>query len=145
MGTTDPGPRDHLVTRALERALTDLDAELVDEHSLDAAEAPDRLARHAMAELRVNLDGEDSADAQAERVNAIVRTFAGGDEPDAQVSLPARVLQGIRAGHRSATWCRCHRRRQRRSVRAICSSMPRGSPMSARSCAPSSRPPIPST
>ena len=96
MGTTDPGPRDHLVTRALERALTDLDAELVDEHSLDAAEAPDRLARHAMAELRVNLDGEDSADAQAERVNAIVRTFAGGDEPDAQVSLPARVLQGIK-------------------------------------------------
>jgi superfamily II DNA or RNA helicase/HKD family nuclease len=96
MGTTDPGPRDHLVTRALERALTDLDAELVDEHPPDAAEAPDRLARHAMAELRVNLDGEDSADVQAERVNEIVRTFADGDQPDAQVSLPARVLQGIK-------------------------------------------------
>jgi HKD family nuclease len=76
--------------------LTDLDAELVDEHPLDAAEAPDRLARHAMGELRVNLDGEDSADAQAERVNAVLRTFAGGDEPDAQICLPARVLQGIK-------------------------------------------------
>jgi superfamily II DNA or RNA helicase/HKD family nuclease len=96
MGTADPGPRDHLVTRALERALTDLDAELVDEHPLDPAEAPDRLARHAMRELRLNLDGEDSSDAQAERVNAIMRTFAGGDEPAAQVSLPARVLQGIK-------------------------------------------------
>ena len=96
MGTTDPGPRDHLVTRALERALTALDAELLDEHPLDPSEAPDRLARHAMAELRVNLDGEDSADAQAERVNSIVRTFADGDEPDPQVSLPARVLQGIK-------------------------------------------------
>jgi superfamily II DNA or RNA helicase/HKD family nuclease len=97
MSTTDPGPRDHLVTRALERALTDLDSELVDEHPLDAAEAPERLARHAMAELRVTLDGEDASDEQAERVNAIVRTFADGDEPDAQVSLPARVLQGIKA------------------------------------------------
>jgi HKD family nuclease len=96
MGTTDPGPRDHLVTRALERALTDLDAELIDEQPLDAAEAPDRLARHAMGELRVNLGDNDSADAQAERVNAIVRTFADGDQPDAQVSLPARVLQGIK-------------------------------------------------
>ena len=83
MAATDPGPRDHLVTRALERALTALDPEVLDEHPLDPAEAPDRLARHAMAELRVNLDGEDSADAQAERVNAIVRTFADGDEPDA--------------------------------------------------------------
>src|SRR5829696_5444373 len=96
MGRTEPGPRDHLVTRALERALADLDAELLDEHPLDTAEAPDRLARHAMAELRVHLEDEDSADAQAKRVNAIVRTFADGDEPDARVSLPARVLQGIK-------------------------------------------------
>ena len=36
MGTTDPGPRDHLVTRALERTLTDLDAELLDEHPLES-------------------------------------------------------------------------------------------------------------
>jgi len=52
MTDTDPGPRDHLITRALERALSALASEVRDEAALDAAEAPERLARHAMDELR---------------------------------------------------------------------------------------------
>jgi HKD family nuclease len=96
MAAMDPGPRDHLVTRALERDLSTIDAEAVDEKSLDPAEAADRLARHAMGELRVGLDGEDSADTQAERVNALLRGFEGRDELDTEVALPARILQGIK-------------------------------------------------
>ena len=96
MAATDPGPRDHLITRALERDLSALDAEVVDEQPLDPAEAPDRLARHAMGELRVALDGEDSADAQAARVNALLCGFDQPDQVDREVALPARVLQGIK-------------------------------------------------
>jgi superfamily II DNA or RNA helicase/HKD family nuclease len=96
MAATDPGPRDHLITRALERNLSVLDTEVLDEQPLDAADAPNRLARHAMGELRVALDGEESADAQAERVNALLRGFDQSDELDSEVALPARVLQGIK-------------------------------------------------
>src|SRR4051812_31015113 len=98
MAATDPGPRDHLVTRALERALNALDAEVLDQKALDSAEAPERLARHAMGELRVALDTEESADAQAERVNDLLRAVDRDviGELDAEVALPARVLQGIR-------------------------------------------------
>src|SRR4051794_3836813 len=96
MAATDPGPRDHLITRALECDLSALDAEVLDEQPLDPPEASDRLARHAMGELRVALDGAESADAQAERVNALLRSFDQSDELDAEVALPARVLQGIK-------------------------------------------------
>src|SRR4051812_33074692 len=96
MSVNEPGPRDHLITRAMERALRRVDPEVLDQVPLDRAEAPERLARHAMSEIRVNLDGGESADAQAKRVNAIVRSLEASDHPDAQVSLPARVLQGIK-------------------------------------------------
>src|SRR3954453_7242609 len=96
MSVTEPGPRDHLVTRAIERALTRVDPEVLDEIPLDPAEAPERLARHAMSEIRVSLDSEESANTQAERVNAIVRSFDASDQRDAEISLPARVLLGIR-------------------------------------------------
>jgi superfamily II DNA or RNA helicase/HKD family nuclease len=96
MAATDPGPRDHLITRALECDLSALDAEVLDEQPLDPAEAPDRLARHAMGELQVALDGAESADAQAERVNALLRGFDPSDELGGEVALPARVLQGIK-------------------------------------------------
>src|SRR5262245_7825579 len=95
MASIDPGPRDHLITRALERDLAALAAEILDESLLDAAEAPDRLARHAMEELRRELRIEKAADVQARTVNEILRRFApsaGG----AEVALPARVLHGIR-------------------------------------------------
>ena len=97
MASTDPGPRDHLITRALERDLAEVAAEALDESPLDAAEAPDRLARHAMDELRRELRVEGAAaDVQARTVNEILRTFAPGAGSDAEVALPARVLQGIR-------------------------------------------------
>lgn len=96
MAATDPGPRDHIVTRSLERDLRSLDAEVIDELPLDPAEAPDRLARHAMGELRVALEGDESADSQAKRVNALLQAFDESDELHAEVALPARVLQGIK-------------------------------------------------
>ena len=52
MSATEPGPRDHLITRRLGRDLRGLAPDVIDESPLDAAEAPDRLARHAMDELR---------------------------------------------------------------------------------------------
>jgi hypothetical protein len=70
MASLEPGPRDHLITLSLRRSLDDLDPEVIDEGALDAAEAPDRLARHAAGELRRDLAGDDSADGQAERTNA---------------------------------------------------------------------------
>ena len=97
MTSTDPGPRDHLITRALERDLAELSAEALDESPLDAAEAPERLARHAMDELRRELRaGEASADSQARRLNEVLRSFASGADCEAEVALPARVLQGIK-------------------------------------------------
>ena len=97
MAATDPGPRDHLITRGLERDLSALEPDVVDEQPLDAAEAPDRLARHAMGELRVALDGDESTDVKADRVNALLRTFEQeGNERDAEIALPARVLHGIK-------------------------------------------------
>lgn len=96
MGTTEPGPRDHLVTRRLERDLNDLAPDVLDETPLDRAEAPHRLARHVMDELRRELGAEDdSADEQAGRVNDLLRGVVG-DGVGADVMLPARVLQGIK-------------------------------------------------
>lgn len=73
MASTDPGPRDHLITRALERDLAGVAAEVLDEAPLDAAEAPDRLARHVMDELRreLRVDGA-AAEVQARAVNEIL-------------------------------------------------------------------------
>ena len=65
MDSLAPGPRDHLITSALERALAELDPELLISDALDPAEAPERLARHLMAEVRRALADQDSADAQA--------------------------------------------------------------------------------
>jgi HKD family nuclease len=96
MAATDPGPRDHLITRALERDLAAIARDVLEESPLDAAEAPERLARHAMAELRRELGAEDeSADAQARRVNELLGSLAG-DSVDGKVALPARLLQGIK-------------------------------------------------
>jgi hypothetical protein len=91
-----PGPRDHLLTRALREAIAGLDPELISEDALDAAEAPERLARHLMAEVRRALDGDESADDQTERVNALLAEALPAEEAGpAEVELPARILQGI--------------------------------------------------
>jgi len=96
MGATDPGPRDHLVTRRLERELTGLAPEVIDEQLLDPAEAPDRLARHAMHELSRGLAGDEASDHQASRVNKLLGAFTANQADEANVSLPARILQGIK-------------------------------------------------
>lgn len=93
----EPGPRDHLITRALQRELESLEPELIDAAPLDAAEGPNRLARHAMEELRRDLAGVDLAETQTERVNALLATLEAEDAIDAQVVSPPRVLQGVQS------------------------------------------------
>ena len=96
MSSTEPGPRDHLITRALRRELDDLEPEVRVESLLGAAEAPERLARHAMAEVKRELGGEESADEQARRVNRVLRDFAGPYVEDGEIACPPRVLEGIK-------------------------------------------------
>lgn len=96
LSDTRPGPRDHVLTRALREAIAELDPELIHESALDPAEAPTRLARHLVTEIQRALTGEESADTQAERVNALLNRALPPEESDpAQVELPARILQGI--------------------------------------------------
>lgn len=85
------------MTRALREAIAGLDPELVSVAKLDSAEAPERLARHLMAEVRCALEAEEeSADAAAERVNALLsRALPEGEAEAAGIELPARILQGI--------------------------------------------------
>ena len=97
MSATDPGPRDHLVTRALRVMLDQVEAELLLEESLDPAEGPERLARHAMEQIRRDLAAEESSDTQASRVNALLGDLADGDAEDLKLEIPPQVLLGIRA------------------------------------------------
>ncbi|HLI61374.1 MAG TPA: hypothetical protein VKV21_17075 [Solirubrobacteraceae bacterium] len=94
-----PGPRDHLITRALEQLLRQLGGEFRTDIRLDPAEGPERLARHAMAEIARQLAADDDADTQAARVNELLRRIVAGDDDWAQseVVLPATVLTGIKA------------------------------------------------
>jgi superfamily II DNA or RNA helicase/HKD family nuclease len=96
MSSVEPGPRDHLVTRGLERELEAVEPEAIETARLDAAEAPDRLARHAMDELRRSLSGDASADDQARRTNAVLEQIAPGNIESIGIAEPARVLQGIK-------------------------------------------------
>lgn len=94
-----PGPRDHLMTRALARLLEQVDPAFWQDVSLDPAEGPERLARHAMAEIARRLALDDTADGQAGTVNELLRQVAADEESweNAEVVLPARVLAGIKA------------------------------------------------
>src|ERR1035437_9787786 len=96
-----PGPRDHLVTRELAQGLERLDPEVRVEAPLDPVEGPARLARHAMREVERELAVDETAEAQAERLNGVLRQLAGDGEAalPAEVALPPRVLYGIK--HRS--------------------------------------------
>lgn len=93
-----PGPRDHLITRALERLLERLGDEFRQDVALDAAEGPERLARHAMAEIARQLAADEDADTQATRVNALLRRIVADDDDwaNSELVLPARVLSGIK-------------------------------------------------
>lgn len=93
MSNLTPGPRDHLITRLLARRLAGLAPELLVDGQLDAAEAPERLARHAMDEIRRSLDSqEEDAARQVERVN---RLLADVGDDDAAVESPPRILHGV--------------------------------------------------
>ena len=96
MAPIEPGPRDHLITRALERDLSQLEPELRDEQALDDGEARTRLARHGMDEISRQLDPDEPADKQAQRVNAALRDLASTDSRESEVALPARLLKGIK-------------------------------------------------
>jgi len=96
MAFRDPGPRDHLVTRALERELEPLADDVLDERPLDPVEGPERLARHAAAELRLGLGDHSEAADQAQQINDVLYDLAADGEDGALISLPPRVLYGIR-------------------------------------------------
>ena len=91
-----PGLRDELVTAAADEALSRLDVELVELADLDAAEAPERFARHAAAVIARMLesmrDADASAESQALAVNEILARIADADV----VHVPPSVLTGIR-------------------------------------------------
>src|SRR6185437_4631297 len=63
---------------------------------LDPAEGPERLARHAMKEIRRDLAGVDSADDQAQQLNGLLADL-DDDASDALLEIPPRVLTGIKA------------------------------------------------
>jgi PLD-like domain/Type III restriction enzyme, res subunit len=99
---TAPGPRDHLITQALEQELDGLDAEVRVEKPLDPAEGPARLARHAMQEIERELARDESAGSQAERLNGMLRELVGEGQEQLgpEVALPPRVLYGIKGRSR---------------------------------------------
>jgi len=94
-----PGPRDHLITRALARLLEQVDPAFWQDVPLDPAEGPERLARHAMAEIARRLVADDTADVQAGKVNDLLRQVVLDEESweAAEVMVPARILAGIKA------------------------------------------------
>jgi hypothetical protein len=115
-----PGPRDHLITRALERLLQQLDHGFRQDYALDPAEASERLARHAMAEIARQLAGDDGADSQAARLNDLLRHFVSDADDWAQTEIvvPARVLSGIKPRSPLGAPVDLPPHRQRRSARA---------------------------
>ncbi len=93
MSDVTPGPRDHLITRLLARRLEAVAPDLLLAESLDSAEAAERLARHAMDEIRRGLGAEDEdAVQQTDRVNQLLR---GVSDADAAVESPPRILHGV--------------------------------------------------
>jgi len=95
MEETAPGPRDHLVTEALRRALSQLDEELVDAVPLDPAEGPTRLARHLAREMEILLRDEEDASEQAARTNSLLGRL-GEVAQEQRLVVPPKVLRGIR-------------------------------------------------
>ena len=106
MPSTNPGPRDHLLTRALQAAMAELDDDLLVESDLDPAEAPERLARHLMNEVRLVLGRDDeSADKQAQETNELLRQALASDGAGvdgAKLRSRRAYCKASRSGRRSA-------------------------------------------
>jgi hypothetical protein len=98
MTSETPGPRDHLLTRQLERRLAGLEPDLRSEEPLDPAEGPARLARHAMKEIGRDLAGVESADDQAQQLNGLLADL-GEDASDALLELPPRSSSAVPKAH----------------------------------------------
>jgi HKD family nuclease len=94
MTSIQPGPRDHLISQALASVLATLDQRVRVEQALDPTEAPERLARYVMEQLRTALDPDTPADSQASEINDLLSAI--DDSADARIALPARVLLGIK-------------------------------------------------
>jgi HKD family nuclease len=80
----------------LERGLEGVDQAIRVQEALDPAEGPERLARHAMAEIRRQLAEDEVADEHAQRVNALLTHLGSGTLGDAEVLRPPKVLRGIK-------------------------------------------------
>ncbi len=108
-----PGPRDQLVTRAVEVALRELGDGAATLEALANAEASERLSREvaaavhrALAALRESSTPVDATDAddhaavaiQTEAANALI------DDDAAHIALPPRVLREIRAPAPTGGW-----------------------------------------
>ena len=74
----EPGVRDHLVTRDLERSLSQVEAELISQISVDASNAADRFALHVSEQL----------------VRAI-ESRPDGEQTEFGVSLTTRIIELI--------------------------------------------------
>ena len=96
-----PGLRDEVLTAAAERALAELDPEIVSKQPLDVADAPERLARHLAAVARRLLrqlsDQDVPVEDQALVINRAIQLLAS-DEAAAEdlVAVPPDLLWGIR-------------------------------------------------
>ncbi|MDO9354917.1 MAG: DUF3427 domain-containing protein [Solirubrobacteraceae bacterium] len=95
-----PGPRDHLVTRALEQALADLEPDSFVTEDLEVAEAPRRLARHlgiAVQQALTSLaeSSDDALAAQATQLNTLLDQ-ADPEEVGDLIAFPPRILTELR-------------------------------------------------
>ena len=95
MSELSPGPRDQLITGSVKDDLEVLDERRVEREPLDDAEAPDRLARYVMDELRRELANGRTAPEQAAQINGLLRHLELS-EPGTEVIVPPHVLIGIK-------------------------------------------------
>ena len=95
MSELSPGPRDQLITGSVKDDLEVLDERRVEREPLDDAEAPDRLARYVMDELRRELASGRTAPEQAAQINGLLRHLELS-EPGTEVIVPPHVLIGIK-------------------------------------------------
>src|SRR3954453_7279102 len=95
MSELSPGPRDQLITGSIKAELEVLDEARVEREPLDDAEAPDRLARYVMDELRRELANGRTATEQAAQINGLLRQLQL-PAPGTEVVVPPHVLVGIK-------------------------------------------------
>jgi HKD family nuclease len=92
-----PGPRDHLITERLARALAQVDPAFIDRAALDGVEGPSRLSRHLATAIEVGLRAAaDDPAAQASLVNDLLARATTGEDLSDLIALPPEIWQGLR-------------------------------------------------